>query len=118
MALTDEEKRKIARVIWAYTGKTQAVLEAELGWNKDRLRSMLAKGKHSPPTTDELLEMAAAAGVPPALVIDGWVASDPVARMQAEISRLSVGLAEATAELAQHRQTLQELRGRGRRPGA
>ncbi len=118
MALDADERRKIARVIWAYTGKTQPDLEAELGWSKDRLRSMISSAKHSPPSTDELLELAERAGVPAAVVIDGWQAADSVAQLQDDVSGLRVGLERLAGVVAQQAEVLRALRDQGRGTGS
>ncbi len=70
MPLNNDEKRRIARAMWSYTGRTQPELNAALGWKNERLRSMLGSGPHSAPTTDELLELAEVAGIPAAIAIE------------------------------------------------
>jgi hypothetical protein len=99
MPLTDEEKRRIARAIWSYAGRSQPAFAADAGLKYDRLRGLLNDQAKSPPTTDELLAMADAAGVPRALVIDGWSVADPVAQLQREVSRLKAQTEELREEL-------------------
>lgn len=118
MALDDDEKRRIARALWSYTGMKQPDLNAELGWSKDRLRSMLGKGPHSAPTTDELLAIAELAGVPSAIAIDGWAAADPAARLQDEISELRRSVQSLSAQVAMHGRELRALRGQGHDAGS
>lgn len=117
MPLPEEERRKVARAIWAYTGKTQPAFEKELGWEPRKINAMTRDPRKSAPSTDELLVMAEAAGVPTAFCVEGWAVADPVRQLQEKVSRLSVGLAEATAEAAQHRRMLQEILERDRRTG-
>lgn len=112
MTPDDDEKRRIAKVIWTYTGKKQPVFEAELGYKKDRLRSMLGASTHSPPSLDELVEMAAAAGIPRAFALDGWAAADPMVQVEKRLSQLQADVEDQRRTLAEQAVLLAELRAR------
>lgn len=99
MPLPDEEKRRIARAIWSYTGRSQTDFASDAGLKYDRLRGLLNDPAKSPPTTDELLAMASAAGVPRELVIDGWSVAQPLVQLQREVSRLKTETEELRDEL-------------------
>ncbi len=132
MSLTDDEKRKLGRAIWSYTGKDQRNFAEAAGVKYDRLRGMLNDPTKSPPSTDELVLMSEAAGIPVALAVHGWVIADPVARLQDHVGRLRVELedqqaaysdlnlrlASLTADVARHTREIQELRGTGRQTGS
>ncbi len=111
----DDEKRRIARVIWTYSGQTQPAFEQDVGFKRDRLRSMLGKGPHSAPSIDELLVMADAAGVPRGIATDGWAAAEPLAHLQDQISDLRDDLKKLGATVAQQSRELRELRGQDHR---
>ena len=118
MTLDDDEKRRIARVIWTYSGKKQPDFEAELGFKKDRLRSMLGKGKHSAPTLDELVVMASAAGIPRGIAIDGWAAADPIKHLEERLSDLDADVRRLSALVGRQGAALRELRAQDQRKGS
>lgn len=113
MALTDEEKRGIARAIWSYTGETQPAFEEALGLRKGRLKEMLRDPKKSAPSLDELVVMAEYAGIPTTIAIDGWAAADPLARLEDQVNDLAAAHRELTATVAQQGREIRALRGRG-----
>lgn len=100
MPLTDDEKRKVGRAIWSYTGKDQREFAGDAGLSYDRLRGMLNDPKKSAPSTDELLAMASAARVPRAFALDGWIVADPFARLEQRISRIELALSAPRAASA------------------
>lgn len=115
MALEDDEKRRIAKVIWTYSGKTQPEFEVEVGLKGQRLRSMISPtGGHSVPSLDELVMMAEAAGVPRDFALDGWAAADPIARLDDQVSDLRRSVRNLTGQVVANRRAIQELRGRDR----
>jgi hypothetical protein len=111
MPLTDEERRKIARAIWHYTGMTNDALEDALGWRRKRLKEMARDPNKSAPSLDELVAMAEYAGVPTAFAIDGWAAADPLAHLEEQISDLRAAHRALTAQVARQAQEMRELRG-------
>jgi transcriptional regulator with XRE-family HTH domain len=66
------ERRARARAIWAYSGLTQPDLADASGVDYNRLRAILGQSKDTEVSTDELLKLAQAAGIPRAFVLDGW----------------------------------------------
>lgn len=118
MPLTDGEKRRMAKAIWAYSGLDQREFAEAAGMSYDRLRAAMNDEAKSPPSTDELLAMAAAAGVPREVALDGWMGgSGDLADIRAQITEIAIGLAVTTQDTAKNTQAIQEILARGRRPG-
>lgn len=113
MALTDEEKRGIARAIWSYTGTTQGAFEQAVGLRKGRFKEITRDAKKSAPTLDELVKMAEHAGIPTTIAVDGWAAADPLARLEDQVNDLAAAHRELTATVAQQGREIRALRGRG-----
>lgn len=113
MALEADERRRIGRVLDALSDKSQADLSLEAGWSKDRLRTALDRRKNSPPTTDELLQLAALVGVPEHFVIEGFGSPlhERVKELEELTEELSGTLRRVAADTFQHRLAIQELSG-------
>lgn len=111
------ERRRLARAMWAYSGMGQKDLAARAGIEYNRLRAALGNDlRKSPPSTDELLRLATATGVPREFAIEGWGAITGVeARIAAIEARLD-GITERRpsdrdASLVQARQLREEEPG-------
>lgn len=106
MALSDDERRRVGKAIWAYAGGKQPDFAKSAGIEYHRLRAALNDPAKSPPTTDELVAMAQAAGVPETVALDGWAAADPHAHLHARIDALQRDLG---SEVGGVRRTVAQL---------
>lgn len=106
MALSDDERRRIARAIWAYAGGKQPEFARSAGIEYHRFRAALNDPAKTAPTTDELVAMARAAGIPETVALEGWVAADPHAQINARIDALQRDLG---SEVSAVRKTVAQL---------
>ena len=128
MALDADTRRRAARALWAWSGMKQEDFATAAGIGYDRLRAALNDDKKAPPSTDELIQMAAAAGVPEYFAVDGF--RPPLyARVAAlehqqsliletvDASRTAAAeaFAEQAGKVAEHTRAIEELRAADRR---
>lgn len=69
-----KERRARARALLGYSIKGQEEFSEAASMHHDRLREVVRKGGRAAPSTDELLAMCDAAGVPRQFAVDGWSA--------------------------------------------
>lgn len=84
----DNERRRRARAIWAYSRQSQDQLADAAGIHYDRLRAILGSTGR-PPTIDELLALARVARVPDVFVLHGFAdeLEERVARLEEIVTR-------------------------------
>jgi hypothetical protein len=92
MALDDAARRRIAKALAALSPLKQPETSLKLGWSKDRLRTALDAKKKSPPTTDELLQLARLVEVPEHFVFEGF--GEPLHQRVADLERAMAKLEE------------------------
>lgn len=113
MALDEDGRRRVARALLAWSGKTQPQLAKESGIPAARIKAWSDK-RNTPPTTDELFVLAGAVGAPEHFVVDGWASPlhERVDELEALTAEISGTLRRVVADSVQHRLAIQELSGR------
>lgn len=110
MRPSDEDRKRIARAIWAWSRMDQAEFAERAGLTHARIRAILGQDpKKTPPTTDELLSMADAAGVPEAFVLHGFTALAGPVGLEAQVRELLAAVEALTLDNARHHRALQAL---------
>jgi hypothetical protein len=111
--LDENERRRVGRVLAALSPLSQKELSLKAGWAEDRLRTALDRGKNSPPSTDELLQLAKLVDVPDHFVIEGFGSPlhERVADLEAVTEALGETLRKVVGDTFQHRLAIRELSG-------
>lgn len=76
------ERRRRARVAWAYSGLGQPELADAAGIEYGTLKAYLRVGGSANPDMDQLLAIGRASGVPDAFMLYGWSAADRIAALE------------------------------------
>jgi hypothetical protein len=121
MRPSEDERRRLARALWAYSLLDQKRFAEEVGIGYHRVRAVLSEKGRDAPTLDELVVMCDALRVPASFGLDGWGAISQLeaveARLNAELEALRAEQQEDSTRLTQLEEVVRAAIARDRRAG-